>query len=54
MNKKLCTAISVALTLVLLPTAMLSGCGRDTSADRTGRPGRNAPGHPRQAGRRAL
>lgn len=38
MNKKLCTAISVALTLVLLPTAMLSGCGRTDTASATPAP----------------
>lgn len=38
MNKKLCTAISVALTLVLLPTAMLSGCGRADTAPATPAP----------------
>ena len=38
MNKKLCTAISVALTLVLLPTAMLSGCGRADTASATPAP----------------
>ena len=32
MNKKLCTAISMALVLVLLPMAMLSGCGRTDTA----------------------
>lgn len=38
MNKKICTAISVALLLVLLPMAMLSGCGRTDTASATPAP----------------
>lgn len=35
MNKTICTAISVALVLVMLPMAMLSGCGRTDTASAT-------------------
>ena len=38
MNKKVFTAISMVLVLVLLPTAMLSGCGRADTAPATPAP----------------
>ena len=38
MNKKVITAISMALVLVLLPMAMLSGCGRTDTASATPAP----------------
>jgi len=38
MNRKLCTAISMALVLVLLPMAMLSGCGRTDTTPATPAP----------------